>query len=66
MDLDHFSVDQRHILDEQAQNTFPLAGFDRRIIPYPWKVGGQREQLLPCLRVNQQTLLLRLLIVSFR
>ena len=28
MGLDHFSIDQRHILDEQTQNTFALAGFD--------------------------------------
>ena len=53
MDLDHLSVDQRHILDEQAENAFPLARFDGRIIPYSWKVGGQGEQLLPCLRVDQ-------------
>jgi hypothetical protein len=65
MDLDHFSVNQRHILDEEAQNTFSLAGFDGRIIPDPWKLGRQREQLLPCLRVDQQTLLLCMLIVLF-
>jgi len=33
MHLDHFSVDQRHILDEQTQNPFALAGFDAWIIP---------------------------------
>ena len=65
MDLDHFSVDQRHILDEEAQNAFSLARFDGRIIPDTWKIGRQREQLLPCLRVDQQTLLLCLLIVLF-
>ena len=65
MDLDHLSVDQRHILDKQAENSFPLARFDGRIIPYSREVGGQGEQLLACLRVNQQALLLRLLIVVF-
>src|SRR5881628_1597976 len=49
MNLDSFTVDQGHIFDEQAENAFPLAGFHRWIIPYSWKVGGQGEQLLPCL-----------------
>jgi hypothetical protein len=49
MDLDHFSVDQRHILDEQTQNTFSLARFDARIIPDTWKISRQGEQLLLCL-----------------
>jgi len=49
MDLDHFSIDQRHILDEQTQNTFALAGFDARIIPDTWKISRQGEQLLLCL-----------------
>ena len=40
MGLDYFSVDQRHILDEEAQNAFPLASFDARIIPDPWKIGS--------------------------
>ena len=65
MDLDHVAVDQGHILDEQTQDTFSLAGFDARIIPDTWKIGRQGEQLLPCLRVDQQTLLLCLLIVLF-
>ena len=29
------------ILDQQPQNTFPFAGFNRRIIPDTWKVSGQ-------------------------
>jgi len=49
MGLDHFSIDQRHILDEQTQNTFALAGFDARIIPDTWKISRQGEQLLLCL-----------------
>jgi len=65
MDLDPFSVDQRDILDQQTQNTFSLAGFDARIIPDTWEVRRQGEQLLASLSVNQQTLLLRLLIVLF-
>ena len=64
MGLDQLSVDQRHVLDEQAENALPLARLDGRIVPYSWKVGGQREQLLPRPRVNQQALLLRLLLVA--
>ena len=41
MHLDPFTVDQRHIFDEQAENAFPLARFDGRIIPDARKVGGQ-------------------------
>jgi len=65
VDLDPFSVDQRHVLDQQTQNTFSFAGFDARIIPDTWKVSRQGEQLLACLSVNQQTLLLCLLLVLF-
>jgi len=63
MGLDQLSVDQRHVLDEQAENALPLTRLDGRVVPYSWKVGGQREQLLPRPRVNQQALLLRLLLV---
>jgi len=38
MDLNPFCVDQRHILDQQTQNTFSFAGFDARVIPDPWEV----------------------------
>ena len=38
MNLNHFSIDQRHVFDEQTQNAFPLAGFDARIIPDAGKV----------------------------
>jgi hypothetical protein len=65
MGLNHCSVDQRHILDEQTQNAFSLAGLDAGIIPDAWKIRNQGEQLLPGLRVNQQTLLLCLLLVLF-
>ena len=65
MDPDHFPVDQRYILDEQTQDAFSLAGFDARIIPDTRKVSRQGEQLLLCLGVNQQTLLLYLLFILF-
>jgi len=65
MGLDRLSVDQRHILDEQAQDALPLARLDGRIIPYPREVGGQGEQLFPRLRVNQQPLFLRLPLIMF-
>jgi hypothetical protein len=63
MHLDPFSIDQRHVLDEQTQNTFSLSGFDARIIPDTGKVIRQGQQLLSCLRVNQQTVFLCLLLV---
>lgn len=63
MDLDHFPVDQRHVLDEQTQNSFSLAVFDGRIIPDTWKSSRQRKQLLRCLSIDQQSLLLRLLLI---
>ena len=34
MDLDHFSVDQRHILDKQTQNTFALAGLKSALLEH--------------------------------
>jgi hypothetical protein len=52
MDLDTGSVDQRHIFDEQAENTFSFPGFHTRIIPDSREVGSQREQLFPRFRVN--------------
>src|ERR1700746_436740 len=63
MDLDRLSVDQRHILDEETQNTLSFPRFDRWIIPYTWEVGGQRQQLLTSLGVDQKALLLCLLFV---
>ena len=65
LNLNHISINQRHIFDEQTQNAFPLAGFDARIIPDAGKVVHQGEQLLPGLRVNQETLFLGLLLVLF-
>src|SRR5437660_6493284 len=41
MCLDPLTVDQCHIFDEQAENAFPLARFDGRIIPYARKILGQ-------------------------
>jgi hypothetical protein len=64
MYLDYFSINQGHIFNEQTQNTFSLPGFNCRIIPETGKVVRQREQLLFCLRVNQQALLLCLLFVQ--
>ena len=63
MGLDYFSVDQRHILDEEAQNAFSLVSFDARISPDSWEIGSQGEQLVSRLRVDQQALLLRLLLI---
>jgi len=47
MDLDHFSADQRHILDEQTQNPFSFALFNAWITPDTWKICRQGKQLLP-------------------
>jgi hypothetical protein len=41
MDLDHFSLDQAHILDERTQKTFSFAGFNARITPDTWKICRQ-------------------------
>ena len=65
MYLDHLTVDQRHIFDEQAEDAFPLARFDGRIIPYARKIRGQGEQLIARLGIYQQTLLLCLVLVLF-
>jgi hypothetical protein len=65
MDLDFFSVDQGCILDEQTQDTLPLAVFDTRVIPDMLKISSQGEQLIPCLRIDQQALFLCLLLVLF-
>jgi hypothetical protein len=65
MHLDTLTVDQRHIFDEQAENAFPLARFDGRIIPHARKILGQGEQLFARLGIYQQSLFLCLLLVLF-
>jgi len=47
MNLDQLAIDQGDIFDEQAENALSFARFDGWIIPYSWKVGSQRKQLLP-------------------
>src|SRR6267154_452873 len=63
MDLDRFSVNQRHILDEETENTFSFPRFDRWIIPYSWEVAGERQKLLASLGIDQKALFLCLLFV---
>jgi hypothetical protein len=65
MNLNRLPVDQRHILDEEPENTFSLPRFHRRIIPYSREVGGQRQELLASLGIDPQSLLLCLLLVLF-
>jgi hypothetical protein len=65
MYLDPITVDQRHIFDQQAENAFPLARFDGRVIPYSGKIFGQGEQLFARLGIDQYSLLLRLLLILF-
>src|SRR5205085_12164951 len=63
MNLYLLTIDQRHILNQQAQNAFPLTRFDGWIIPESRKIGRQREQLLASPRVDKHALLLRLLLI---
>jgi hypothetical protein len=62
---DDISLDQSHILDEQAHDTLAVTRLHGGIVPYPREILDQRQQLLPSVCVDEAPLCLRLLLVRF-
>ena len=50
---DHLGFDQGHVIDEQTQDPFALAGLDAGIIPNRRELVGQVKDLLTSLRVER-------------
>lgn len=64
MSGDHLRLDQSHVVDEQANDAFALAGVDTRVVPDSRQLLGEIEDSSVSLRAECLSLLLATALVS--